>query len=176
MFSGKFVEKKRPGDIVEALRILSEGERNEVQLLFVGDGPLRAALERSARGLPVHFAGFLNQSEITAAYAAADCLVLPSDSGETWGLVTNEAMACGVPALVSDQVGCAVDLITPGETGDVFACGDTSGLAALIARHADRSDLDRMGEAARRRVHVDYNFDRVVKGTMSALELVGKEP
>jgi glycosyltransferase involved in cell wall biosynthesis len=175
LFSGKFVEKKRPGDIVEALRSLAEGERDEVQLLLVGDGPLRATLEQSARGLPVSFSGFLNQSEITAAYAVADCLVLPSDSGETWGLVTNEAMACGVPALVSDQVGCAIDLVSPGETGDVFGCGDTAGLAALIARHADRSDLERMGEAARRRVHLDYNFDRVVDGVMSALELVGKE-
>jgi len=80
-----------------------------------------------------------------------------------------------LPALVSDQVGCAVDLVTPGETGDIFACGDVGQLAALIARHADRAALGQMGEAARKRVHLDYNFDRVVQGAVGALELVGKD-
>jgi glycosyltransferase involved in cell wall biosynthesis len=173
LFSGKFVEKKRPGDIVEALRRLDPRERGELQLLLVGDGPLNAELRSAAAGLPVHFAGFLNQSEITAAYAASDCLVLPSDSGETWGLVTNEAMACGLPALVSDQVGCAVDLVTPGVTGDSYACGDVDALASLLARYApDAAGLARMGQAARARVHSDYNFDRVVEGAVSALRSV----
>src|SRR5690606_24227768 len=126
---------------------------------------------------PVCFSGFLNQSEITAAYAASDCLLLPSDSGETWGLVVNEAMACGLPALVSDQVGCAVDLVTPGVTGDVFGCGDVDALARLLARHgADRAGLARMGLAAQDRVVGGYNFERVVEGAMTALSFVTGNP
>ena len=46
------------------------------------------------RKLPVHFTGFLNQSQMVDAYVASDCLVLPSDGRETWGLVVNEAMSC----------------------------------------------------------------------------------
>ena len=53
------------------------------------------------------FAGFRNQSELPRYLAAADVLVLPSDAGETWGLVVNEAMACGLPAIVSRAAGCA---------------------------------------------------------------------
>ncbi len=177
LFSGKFVDKKRPGDIIEAVRRLPKAARARVQVLMVGDGPLRDRLQQQAQGLPVHFAGFLNQSEITAAYAAADALLLPSDSGETWGLVVNEAMACGLPALVSDQVGCAVDLITPGVTGDAFACGDVDALSALLARHGAAPDgLARMGQAARGRVVEGYNFERVVAGALAALAFVTETP
>ncbi len=83
-----------------------------LHLLIVGDGPLSGELKvRVVRDqLPVSFTGFLNQGEIAQAYAAADFLLLPSRS-ETWGLVVNEAMACGLPAIVSDGVGCAEDLV-----------------------------------------------------------------
>jgi glycosyltransferase involved in cell wall biosynthesis len=170
LFSGKFVDKKRPGDIVEAVRQLAAAGLDRVQVLMVGDGPLGASLRAEAAGLPVRFTGFLNQSEITAAYAVSDCLVLPSDSGETWGLVVNEAMACGLPALVSDQVGSAVDLVTPGLTGDIFPCGDAKALADAMVRYtAEPSLLKDMGARAQDRVSRDYNFDRVVDGVIAAL-------
>lgn len=171
LFSGKLVDKKRPADLVAALRQLAAQGPHLAQLLLVGDGPLRATLETDANGLPVHFAGFLNQGEIAAAYAAADALVLPSDHGETWGLVVNEAMACGLPAVVSDQVGCAVDLVHAGETGAVFPCGDVTALARLLHDYgADRAALQRMGEAARARVHQHFHFGRVEAGVMAALQ------
>ena len=177
LFSGKLVEKKRPGDLIEAMRQLHQRGVTGVQLLLVGDGPLRGELERQAEGLPVRFAGFLNQSEIGAAYAASDCLLLPSDAGETWGLVVNEAMASGLPAIVSDQVGCAVDLIESGVTGDVFPCGDVAALAVLLERHANaQGQLARMGAAAREKVTKGYNFEYVVAGVMKALAFVTETP
>jgi glycosyltransferase involved in cell wall biosynthesis len=173
LFSGKFVDKKRPTDIIQAVRRLVDAGSANLQVLMVGDGPLREQLQRQAEGLPVHFTGFLNQAEITSAYAAADCLVLPSDHGETWGLVVNEAMACGLPALVSSQVGSAIDLISPGVTGDTYPCGDVAALASLMARYsADPGHLEEMGQAAQVRVRSDYNFDRVVSGAMDALRAV----
>ncbi len=78
------------------------------------------------------FLGFVNQSELPAVYAAADLLVLPSNAQETWGLVVNEAMACGTPAVVSDAVGCGPDLVDAGATGAIFPFGDIAGLAAAI--------------------------------------------
>lgn len=170
LFSGKFVEKKRPGDIIEAVRRLAPADRDRLQVLMVGGGPLGETLRAQAAGLPIHFAGFLNQSEITAAYAASDCLLLPSDSGETWGLVVNEAMACGLPVIVSDQVGSAVDLVQPGRTGHIHACGDVEALSALLAACIrDRASLARMGADASVLVRSSYNFDRVVDGVMAAL-------
>jgi glycosyltransferase involved in cell wall biosynthesis len=172
LFSGKFVEKKHPGDIIEAIARLPETDRQRVQVLLVGGGPLETELRARAADLPVRFAGFLNQSEITAAYAAADCLLLPSDSGETWGLVVNEAMACGLPAIVSDQVGSAVDLVHEGDTGFVFGRGDVVALSRTISRCAiDPGQLAAMGGNARVLVE-GYNFDRVVSGIESALSYV----
>jgi glycosyltransferase involved in cell wall biosynthesis len=142
---------------------------------MVGNGELlRECRDFAAQHhLPVSFAGFLNQAEIARAYVSADCLVLPSDTGETWGLVVNEAMACGLPAIVSDQVGCQPDLITRGVTGDVYQLGNTEELAALLGRYAtDSEKLTAMGNEARKRVEKDYSYERVVEGTLAALHYV----
>ncbi len=171
LFSGKLIPKKHPLDLLHALgQAVRSGAR--VHVLMVGSGellePARALVERER--LPVTFAGFLNQSEIVRAYVAADCLVLPSDTGETWGLVVNEAMACGLPALVSDQVGCGPDLIREGETGGLFPMGDVAVLAARLAEFAaDPARLPAMGERARRRVLADYSVERAVAGTLAAV-------
>ncbi len=84
------------------------------------------------RASSASFAGFLNQTEISRAYVAADCLALPSDHGETWGLVINEAMASGLPCVASDACGSAEDLVKPLSNGAVFELGDTAGLASSI--------------------------------------------
>lgn len=109
---------------------------------MVGDGALREECVQfaSSRQLPVSFTGFLNQGEIATAYVAADCLVLPSDS-ETWGLVVNEAMACGLPAIVSEACGCVPDLIDDEVTGYGFPCGDIAALTGLMARVAHTSGV-----------------------------------
>lgn len=185
LFSGKFIDKKRPMDCIDGLRIATEitsartaevsgSTPPEIHLLMVGSGDLlancRAVADRDH--LPITFAGFLNQSELPRAYAAADCLVLPSDDGETWGLVVNDAMVCGLPAIVSDRVGCQPDLVIPSVTGKVFPLGDVSALGELMAALAqDPHRLVSMGEAARDRVR-SYNYDEVVRGTMAALSAV----
>ncbi len=129
----------------------------------------------AAHSLPVTFAGFLNQTEVAKAYAAADCLVLPSDYGETWGLVVNEAMVCGLPAIVSDRVGCGPDLVSDGVTGMVFPFGDIEALAQCLVRMAtDPALRAAMGARARERV-ADYSVERAVAGTLAALAAVAPE-
>lgn len=135
LFVGRLVEFKRPLDLVEALESLQRrGLRGE--LLVVGAGALEGRLRREAfrRGVRLGSAGFVNQSALPALYAAADVLALPSDGRETWGLVCNEAMACGLPIVVSDAVGCAPDLVIPGRTGEVHPLGDVEALADALAR------------------------------------------
>lgn len=154
VFCGKLQAKKHP---LELLQAFADAVRQgaAAHLLIVGDGELRRECERliQASGLPVSLAGFLNQSEVVEAYLAADCLVLPSDYGETWGLVVNEAMACGRPAIVSNQVGCAADLIREGETGSCFPFGRWDTLAAQLAHFAGRpAELQRMGQQARQHI------------------------
>ena len=152
LFAGKLVPKKRPLDLIAAA---TRAGRPDLHVLIVGDGEMRDACTRavSDAGIRATFAGFMNQTGIPSAYAAADVLVLPSDAGETWGLVVNEAMACGLPAFVSESVGCAPDLVLEGATGHRFALGDTGALATLLtAAAADPDRLRRMGERARTHV------------------------
>lgn len=144
-----------------------------MHLLVTGSGELQRQIEQYARDhdLPVSFSGFLNQSEMPRAYAACDCLVLPSDYGETWGLVVNEAMACGLPAIVSDRVGCGPDLVEDGETGFRHAFGDTASLAAGMSRLAALTNEQRseMGARARQRVMSGYSVERAAERTVEAV-------
>lgn len=134
LFAGKLVTRKRPADVVAAIaRLRQEGK--QLVIVWAGDGPESdhlAALGR-AENLPMRFLGFCNQSQIPAVYRSADVLVLPS-AEETWGLVVNEALACGTPCVVSDVCGCAPDMIKPGINGEVFPVSDVSGLADAIAK------------------------------------------
>jgi glycosyltransferase involved in cell wall biosynthesis len=172
LFSGKLISKKRPFDLIAALTQLIEetptlGSEGRIHLLVVGDGELRAALVEQAcelghlAGRPiVTFVGFLNQSEIAQAYVAADCLVLPSDTGETWGLVVNEALACSRPAIVSDQCGCAEDLARPLGKGHVYRCGDVGELRQCLRVQIELAGVDRRQIYAR--LIAGYTIDRTV--------------
>lgn len=134
LFVGRLVDSKRPMDVVQAVvRLVSEGQ--PVDLVIAGAGELQGRMEEAARtaGVDAKFLGFVNQSQLPGVYASSDVIVLPSIATETWGLVVNEAMACGVPAVVSDAVGCGPDLILPGATGAVAPLGDVPALATSIA-------------------------------------------
>ena len=144
-------------DLVDAARLYSaDGRRRRIHLLFVGSGDLGEALRHAcdvvfdadrggpqgstclvrpaaAVGLPrASFVSFLNQTEISRAYVAADCLVLPSDEGETWGLVVNEALVSGTTAIASRSCGCAEDMLPLGNGKRTFETGNTQELADIL--------------------------------------------
>ena len=153
LFAGKLDSTKRPDDVIAALQSLRMLDPvRTYHALFVGAGDRATALREKSRvlfdakgdvpGRPVNlalpsasFAGFLNQSEITRAYVAADVLVLPSES-ETWGLVVNEALACGLPCVVSNACGSAEDLVIPLDPRLSYPVGDVEALARAIGRVA----------------------------------------
>ena len=146
LFCGKLIPKKRPHDLIQAAYLYAQKKLSPpLHLLFVGSGTLENSLKLSTsvcfdyrpNSCPsterphASFAGFINQSTIAQAYVAADALVLPSDARETWGLVVNEANACGCPAIISNQCGCAPDLskIFPNLT---YPCGNIESLVQAI--------------------------------------------
>lgn len=135
MFAGKLIEFKRPLDLIEATAIANSSGRR-IEVLIAGAGLLQDELVQKARekNVRLHSLGFCNQTEMPSAYAAADLVVLPSNSRETWGLVTNEALACGRPVLVSDACGCAPDLVCDGDAGAMFPAGDVTALAERMCR------------------------------------------
>jgi len=173
-YAGKLEPKKRILDLLRAMHLAKRRMARPLHLLVVGAGELQSQAQATVAelDLPVTFAGFLNQSEIPAAYVAADCLVLPSDYGETWGLVVNEAMACGRPAIVSDHVGCAADLVIEGRTGSVFPFGNIEALADRVVEHSDADMLRSMGERAREHVLAGYSVSKSVQGTLDAVRYV----
>ena len=138
LFSGKLVPRKRPIDLLEACRLLRR-RGVPARAVFVGAGLLEQELREKAvsENISAEFLGFINQSNMPDVYAAADVLVLPSVI-DTWGLVVNEAFACGVPAIVSDRVGCAPDMIRENLTGRVVPMGDSQRLAGAIEEFAGR--------------------------------------
>lgn len=142
IFSGKLTARKRPLDAVRAI----ERCPGELNLLVLGDGPLRHELARSAGQLPVRCLGFVNQADLPSWYASGEVLVLPSES-EPWGLVVNEGMACGLTPVVSDAVGCAADLVDG--IGEIVPVGDIDALAQALMR-AGRADSGRRLEMQRR--------------------------
>jgi glycosyltransferase involved in cell wall biosynthesis len=170
LFCAKLQPWKRPMDVLSAFA-LADGHKSH--LVFAGDGPLREELESRAHSLSldgrVHFLGFTNQSALPAVYRASDVLVLPSEH-EAFGVVVNEAMLCGCPAIVSDRVGAGGDLISAGQNGYIFPCGDVAKLAALLREMpSDRERLRRMSEAARRRMST-WSPKENIEGHVQAIE------
>lgn len=174
LFAGKFIAEKRPADVVRAAAHLAERTVRDVHVVMVGAGPLadEVRAEAARLGIRASFPGFQNQTEMPAWYAAADVLVLPSVS-ETWGLVVNEAMACGIPAVVSDAVGCAPDLIRQGETGGTFPVGDAAKAASSIERLLPQLGTDALA-AALDQTTTTYSLETAVDGIMEAVESVSR--
>lgn len=118
-----------------------------IRLALVGDGPERAHLEALFAGLPVKFMGMLLGADLEAAYASADCFVLPS-STETLGLVALEAMAAGLPAVVADRGGLP-DLVIDGQTGYLFDPDSPSDLTSRILLIKNAKKRRELGRTAR---------------------------
>jgi glycosyltransferase involved in cell wall biosynthesis len=132
LFAGKLLEKKQPIFLLKAYQKVRE--ETNCALVFAGDGILREEILKivSAEKIPdVTITGFLNQSQISEAYTLADIFVLPSYN-EPWGVVVNEAMNFGLPVIVTENVGCAPDLVQEGQNGWVVGVGDLDTLSGKI--------------------------------------------
>ena len=176
LFCGKFQYKKRPLDIIKAFHQVCKTIKNQPStsiphLVMVGDGELKKECETYVKKhqLPVEFTGFLNQSEISQAYSVGDCLILASDSIETWGLVTNEAMASGMTAIVSNACGCAPELIIENETGLTFTQGMIQELSKKMLEIIMNSDkLSNMKENAKQHIQ-NYSVNIATVQLLGAL-------
>jgi glycosyltransferase involved in cell wall biosynthesis len=173
LFAGKLIPEKQPRALLEAFISVAAPE---LALVFVGDGTEKAALQEQAQRHPavaVHFLSFANQTEMPSRYALADLLVLPSRGAyETWGLVVNEAMHLGVPALVSDQVGCQRDLVEDGKTGWVFTAEDPESLRSKLREALSALRDPGRASAVRDHVHdriVRYTYEQTTAGLQAAL-------
>lgn len=162
IFAGKFEEKKDPQLLLNSFLSL---KGSGLHLLFVGNGSLEQILKQQAQNHPqVHFLNFQNQQYMPVVYQASDLFCLPSAGpGETWGLAVNEAMACSKAVLVSDKVGCAVDLVKDGYNGAIFKAQSLIGLTGHLQLLVNKGKigLAEMG-ANSRRIIDDWTFEKQV--------------
>lgn len=172
LFCAKLQDWKRPLDLLRAFA--RTGVSNAV-LVFAGDGPLRSQLEAEAHKLGiagrVRMLGFVNQSGLPTVYSAADLFVLPSDY-DPCPVVVCEAMICGLPVILSDEVRGRFDLVRPGLTGEHFPCGDVEALAAILRRLLEnREYLARLAKNARERM-ATFSPRENVDATVAAVKEV----
>lgn len=170
----RFIPKKNLPRLLDAYRIYRQQTRSDPwDLVLCGDGELRELLERKIHELHltnhVHLTGFLQQQEILPYYAHAGCLIHAS-AQEQWGLVVNEAMASGLPVLVSDRCGCYEDLVLETITGFGFDPDNTQQLAELMVKIAS-NEIDRreMGSAALDRIQ-HFSPDYFARGLTQAVD------
>ena len=165
LFAGKFVPRKRPVDAVRAVAALG----GQAVLILAGDGPLVDDTRAEATRLGVRHAwrGFLNQSELPAAFAAADSLIVPS-AWESWGLIVNEALASGLPCVVTNGVAAAPDLIIDGITGYTTRAGDVDAMAERLRDVRTALDAGRDFAAACQARAATCDFDTASDGLVAA--------
>lgn len=152
--TARFIEKKNFGRLLEAYAAyrLAPGNQAPWPLVLLGDGQLRPVLEAqiAALGLGdhVHLPGFVQYGDLPAWYASAGAFILPSIR-EQWGLVVNEAMASGLPVIVSNRCGCAPSLVEQDINGITFDPADNASLTAAMLQIA-ASNTREMGLQSRR--------------------------
>ncbi len=149
LYVGRLVPIKNVDVLIRAFQGLCK-DRQAVKLVIVGDGSERQSLEALAGRAPegIEFTGYLDLPEISAHYGKASVFVLPSHR-EPWGFVVCEAMAAGLPLIVSDYAGVCEDLVVDGATGLTVPPGDVGALQAAMTKMIDTDDLGRWGSNAR---------------------------
>ena len=156
VFVGRFVDKKNLPHLVESFaRYVAIAGAHARRLVLVGSGPeergLRAMVATLGLADCVEFPGFLPAHAVSRRLADALALVLPSVE-EQWGLVVNEALAFGLPVIVSHQVGSRDALVRDGVNGHVVASDAVEQLAQAMADIAgDRGKWEAMVAASHQR-------------------------
>ena len=170
LYVGRLVTEKGIFELLDAYAKLDCALKSAVGLVFVGDGAQkRELMRRSARMslAKVHCVDFLQREDLASVYGHAEALVLPTHS-DPWGLVVNEAMACGLPIIATNAAGCARDLVEDSVNGFVVRPGDVAGLTSAMSRLA-RDARRRMEMSSRSRERIQsYSPEACASGIAEA--------
>jgi glycosyltransferase involved in cell wall biosynthesis len=177
LYVGRLVTEKGIFELFDAYERLSSAIKSRVGLVFVGDGGQRQELMRRIRQMPsgrVQCVGFLQRDGLASVYSKAEALILPTHS-DTWGLVVNEAMACGVPVITTTVAGCAADLVDDSVNGFLVRPGDVAGLSsAMSSLVCDPYGRQKMASCARERIQA-YSPEACAVGIAQAVKSLWAE-
>ena len=161
LFAGRLVREKGVFELLSAYAELEASMRQQIGLVFVGDGGSRQQLEQAAASIfpgVIKFAGFAQRDQLPSYYGLAEMLILPTYT-DTWGLVVNEAMACALPVILSRAAGCAIDLVKENWNGLLVAPRDVSSLTLAMRSLANQPDL-RAAMGANSEQHISHYSPR----------------
>jgi glycosyltransferase involved in cell wall biosynthesis/GT2 family glycosyltransferase len=171
--AGRLAPEKAHDTLIHAVAAVEEAA---LSLVIAGEGPERAVLERLAGELGVRLTltGDLPWERLLEAYVAADVFALLS-TWEPWGVVVNEAAACGLPLVLSDGVGAAPDLLRDGENGTLVPAGDVTATAAALRRLAADPALRETQGARSRELVAGWGYEPSVESfVQTVLEASGR--
>ena len=174
LYVGRLIPPKGIFDLLEAYAGLKSEIRSEVGLVFVGDGPAQTQLvERASDIHPgrVQCFGFIHREQLPEFYALAEAFIFPTHT-DPWGLVVNEAMACGLPIIATTVGGCVADLVENGWNGFVIPASRPIQLTAALETIATDSSLrQRMAANSLERIQL-YSPSAWAEGMAAVINLV----
>jgi glycosyltransferase involved in cell wall biosynthesis len=176
LYAGKLQARKHPLTLLAAFREMDMTAAGHPYLIYIGDGDQKDVLIDQARemGDRVKILGFKNQTELPAYYDLADVFVLASEK-EPWGLAVNEAMNAETAIIVSDECGCAADLISP-DCGTVIRPNDVVNLRqSLTNMLSGPQKLETMGKQAKQAIS-NWGLEQSHQGLKQALIRLGFGP
>jgi glycosyltransferase involved in cell wall biosynthesis len=149
------------------------------QLVIAGDGPRRDILRHIAQEQlvmsDIQFRGAQSYGQLPILYGLSEAFILPSWS-ETWGLVVNEAMAAGLPVVVSMNAGCVHELVQNGSNGYTFDPRDVGQLARLMSGLAENSQRRKEMGRCSEKIISEWGFSRFAEGMLSAATNAVRDP
>lgn len=167
---GRLVPGKGIDTLLEAFSCLKK-EVNDVSLLIVGSGPEEDSLKRKCVQDNIDdiiFAGFVDYNEMPKYFGISDLFVFPSFI-DIWGLVINEAMACGLPVITTEKVGASVDLVKNGINGFVIKEKAPSELYDAMRKIVTDNELRLKMAASSRQIISNFNLEHTAEGIKAAI-------
>jgi glycosyltransferase involved in cell wall biosynthesis len=177
---GRQVSKKNWKLLINAFTEIAEfPEMKSLNLAFIGDGPEHdelVSLSGNMLNKRIFFLPFKKQDEIVPYYTNAEALVLPSLYGETWGLVVNEAMAAGLPVLVSDRCGCSETLVKDGKNGYKYNPEKQDDIENILLKFASHTPAEKQEMGRCSEVIIDeWGLNTFCEGMWKAIQYVGNK-
>lgn len=173
MFNGQLILRKGVYDLLVAFKRIQK-KYPEAKLLMVGYGQelggIRKYINKNMLKKKVILTGFIENTLLPKYYAISDIFTLPSRE-ETWGIVVNEAMACGLPVVVGDRVGSSEDLVKDGKNGYVFESGNSKDLFMSLLKLV-RSEKRRILFGIYSQKYITkFNLDNIEKSLVKAINV-----
>ena len=160
LYAGKLEHRKQPEVLLEAVKNVNKNKQKTIKLLIVGNGPLESKImPQIENDINIFYLPFQNQQIMPVIYRMGQIFCLPSQE-ETWGLGVNEAMACSRPVIVSNRVGCSVDLVMPDKNGYVFRYNQVNELENIL-KTLTFSRCKSMGNYAKEFIK-NWSFEKIV--------------